>query len=73
MECMVDRAFMDALAAADRITNPVERSDIMRDAGAVGDAATRTRKLPHWPDPLPLTTALRLLVVQRPDLIRTPV
>jgi hypothetical protein len=73
MGAMVDQAFIDALAAADRITDPVQRSEIMRDAGAVGDADTRTWKLPHWPDPLPLTTALRLLFVERPDLICAPV
>jgi hypothetical protein len=72
MERMVDQALTEAIAAADRITDPVLRGDIMRDAGAVGDVETQTWKLPHWPDPLPPTTALRLLFVERPDLICAP-
>lgn len=65
----MNQAFMEAIVAADRITDPIQRRDIMRNAGAVGDSETRTWKLPHWPDPLPPTTALRLLFIERPDLI----
>jgi hypothetical protein len=70
---MRDQTVMAAIAAADRITDPVQRGDIMHDAGAVGDAATRTWKLPRWPDPLPPTTALRLLFIERPHLICPPI
>jgi hypothetical protein len=72
IECVVDQAVIEAIAAADRITDPVLRGEILRDTGAVGEAETRTWKLPHWPDPLPPTTALRLLFVERPDLICAP-
>lgn len=69
----MDQTVIEAIAAAGRITDPVQRSDIMRDAGALGDADTRRWSLPHWPDPLPPTTALRLLFVERPDLVCAPI
>jgi hypothetical protein len=70
--CVTDDRIAHTLRAADRITDPVQRSDIMRDAGAIGDAETQTWKLPTWPDPLPSRLALRVLFLQRPDLIRDP-
>ena len=61
-----------AIAAADRITDPVQRGDIMRAVGAKPGAEERKWAVPGWPEPLPSATALRLLFLTRPDLIQEP-
>ncbi len=58
-----------AFDAADNITDPITRSDIMRAAGATGDPEKQTWRLPNWPEPLPSTTAVRVVLLTRPDLV----
>lgn len=62
--------FTRAIRAADRITDPVERGEILVDAGARPDFATGKWRLRYaGPEPVPGTLALRCLYLHRPDLI----